>query len=163
MIHWRRDRLPTPVFLGFPCGSAGRVCPQCGRPEFYLWVGKIPWRRERLPTSVFWPGEFHGVAKSRTGLSDFQRERNITLQCRKKGIQFSYHVFLHFSHGRACDVKFYVNRKRPDLRFREALFSWVHFVFCWAGKHRGRWHSIRMRPRGREIKIHYMAGRLSQT
>ena len=21
-ICWRRDRLPTPVFLGFPCGSA---------------------------------------------------------------------------------------------------------------------------------------------
>ena len=20
---WRRERLPTPVFLGFPCGSAG--------------------------------------------------------------------------------------------------------------------------------------------
>ena len=27
-IHWRRDMLPTPVFLGFPCGSAGKeyVC-----------------------------------------------------------------------------------------------------------------------------------------
>ena len=23
-IHWRRARLPTPVFLGFPCGSAGK-------------------------------------------------------------------------------------------------------------------------------------------
>ena len=23
-IHWRRDRLPTPVFLGFSCGSAGK-------------------------------------------------------------------------------------------------------------------------------------------
>ena len=23
-IHWRRDRLPTPVFLGFPCGSVGK-------------------------------------------------------------------------------------------------------------------------------------------
>ena len=23
-IHWRRDRLPTPVFLSFPCGSAGK-------------------------------------------------------------------------------------------------------------------------------------------
>ena len=23
-IHWRRDRLPTPVFLGCPCGSAGK-------------------------------------------------------------------------------------------------------------------------------------------
>ena len=22
-IPWRRDRLPTPVFMGFPCGSAG--------------------------------------------------------------------------------------------------------------------------------------------
>ena len=25
-IHWRRDRLPTPVFLGFPGGSAGKEC-----------------------------------------------------------------------------------------------------------------------------------------
>ena len=23
-IHWRRNRLPTPVFLGFPGGSAGK-------------------------------------------------------------------------------------------------------------------------------------------
>ena len=23
-IHWRRDKLPTPVFLGFPGGSAGK-------------------------------------------------------------------------------------------------------------------------------------------
>ena len=23
-IHWRRDRLPTPVFFGFPFGSAGK-------------------------------------------------------------------------------------------------------------------------------------------
>ena len=23
-IPWRRGRLPTPVFLGFPCGSAGK-------------------------------------------------------------------------------------------------------------------------------------------
>ena len=23
-IPWRTDRLPTPVFLGFPCGSAGK-------------------------------------------------------------------------------------------------------------------------------------------
>ena len=38
------------------------------------WVRSLgledPWRRERLPTPVFWPGEFHGVAKSRTRLND---------------------------------------------------------------------------------------------
>ena len=35
-----------------------RICLQCRRPGFHLWVGKIPWRRERLPTPVFCPGEF---------------------------------------------------------------------------------------------------------
>ena len=48
--------------------------PQCRRPGFNPWIGKIPWRRERLPTSVFWPGESHGlyeVAKSQTQLSNF--------------------------------------------------------------------------------------------
>ena len=38
-----------------------RICPQCGRPRFDPWLGKIPWRREGLPTPVFWPGEFHGL------------------------------------------------------------------------------------------------------
>ena len=49
------------VTWGFPCGSAGRVRLQCGRPGFDPRVGKIPWRGERLSTSVFWPGEFHGL------------------------------------------------------------------------------------------------------
>ena len=62
-IRWRRDRLPTPVFLGFPCGSAGKEAT-CNVGDLGLipgWVGKISWRRERLPTPVFWPGEFHGL------------------------------------------------------------------------------------------------------
>ena len=37
-----------------------RIYPQCGRPGFDPWVGKIPWRREWLPTPVLLPGEFHG-------------------------------------------------------------------------------------------------------
>ena len=53
-----RGKLPTRVFLGFPCGSAGKK----NLPAmFNLWVGKIPWRREWLPAPVFWPGEFHGL------------------------------------------------------------------------------------------------------
>ena len=27
--------------------------PQCRRPQFNSWLGKIPWRRDRLPTLVF--------------------------------------------------------------------------------------------------------------
>ena len=49
-IHWRRDRLPTPVFFGFPCGSAGNesaynVGDLGSIPE----LGRYPWRRKRLP------------------------------------------------------------------------------------------------------------------
>ena len=57
------DRLPTPVFLDFPYGSAGKESA-CNAgdlgwiPGLDPWVGKIPWRKERFPTPVFWPGEF---------------------------------------------------------------------------------------------------------
>ena len=52
------------VVLGFPCGSVWSVG----------W--EDPLEKGRLPTPVFWPGEFqdcivHGVAKSRTRLSNF--------------------------------------------------------------------------------------------
>ena len=61
-IHWRRDWVPTPAFLGFPFGSAAKESTsKCGRPGFNPWVGKILWRRERLPTPVFRPSETHGL------------------------------------------------------------------------------------------------------
>ena len=41
-IRWRRDRLPTPVFLGFPGGSAGKEAAcNVGGLGFDPWVGKI--------------------------------------------------------------------------------------------------------------------------
>ena len=61
-IFWRRERLPSPVFLGFPCGSGGKESIiNAGDLGLIPWVWKIPWRSERLPTPVFWPGEFHGL------------------------------------------------------------------------------------------------------
>ena len=52
-----KDRPPTPVFLGFLCGSAGQESA-CIVGD----LGLIPGLgRERLPTTVFWPGEFHGL------------------------------------------------------------------------------------------------------
>ena len=38
-----------------------RICLQCGRPGFDLWVGKTPWRRERLPIPIFLTEEFPGL------------------------------------------------------------------------------------------------------
>ena len=76
-IHWRRNRLPTPVFLGFPCGSAGKesACnvgdlgsvPGLGRSPG---EGKGYWLQySGLKNSM--DCIVHGVTKSRTQLIDF--------------------------------------------------------------------------------------------
>ena len=76
-ICWRRDRLPTPVFLGFPCGSAGKesawdagdlgLIPGLGRSTG---EGKgYPLQYSGLENSM--DCIVRGVAKSWTRLSDF--------------------------------------------------------------------------------------------
>ena len=76
-IHWTRDRRPTPVLFGFPCGSAGKesACnaedlgsiPGLGRPPE---EGKgYPLQYSSLENSM--DCIVYGVAKSRTRLSNF--------------------------------------------------------------------------------------------
>ena len=61
-FSWKRDRLPTLVFLGFPGGLASKqsVCNE-GDLGSIPRLGRSPWRREKLPTPVFRPGEFYGL------------------------------------------------------------------------------------------------------
>ena len=72
---WRRDRLPTPVFLGFPCGSAGKESA-CNVGD----LGSIPVLGRSPGEGKGYPLQYsglenscivHGVAKSLTQLSDF--------------------------------------------------------------------------------------------
>ena len=76
-IRWRRDRLPTPVFLDFPCVSAGKE-PACDAGD----LGSIPGLERSLGEGKGYPLQYsdletsmdcavHGVAKSRTQLSNF--------------------------------------------------------------------------------------------
>ena len=57
-ICWRRERLPTPVFLGFPGGSAGRE-PACNAGD----LGLIP----ELGRS---PGKGNGYPLQYSGLEN---------------------------------------------------------------------------------------------
>ena len=61
---WRRKWQPTPVFLGFPCGSAVKNLLAMWETWGRSLGWEDPWRRERLPTPVFQPGEFHGLYSS---------------------------------------------------------------------------------------------------
>ena len=76
-IHWRRDRLPTPVFLGFPCGSAGKesTC-NAGDLGSIPGLGRCPGEGNNYP--LHYSGLensmdciVHGVSKRQTWLSDF--------------------------------------------------------------------------------------------
>ena len=60
-IPGRRDRLLTPVFLGFPGDSDGKEST-CNTEdlESIPGLGRSPWRREWLATLVFLPREVHG-------------------------------------------------------------------------------------------------------
>ena len=76
-ICWRRDRLPTPLFLGFLSGSDGK------ESAFYAEnLGSIPGLRRSLGEGKGYPLQHsglencmdcivHGIAKSRTWLNDF--------------------------------------------------------------------------------------------
>ena len=77
MIHWRSDRLPTPVFLGFPCGSTGKESA-CNVGDLGLVSQMERYPGEGKGYSLQYSGLensmdciVHGVAKSRTRLSNF--------------------------------------------------------------------------------------------
>ena len=71
-ICWRRDRLPTPVFLGFPGGSAGKESA-CNVEDLGLIPGLgRPLEKGKATHSSILAYTIHGVAKSQTQLSHFQ-------------------------------------------------------------------------------------------
>ena len=88
-IHWRRDRLPTPVFLGFPCGSAGKESA-CDAGDLSLIPGlwrspgegkDYPLQYSDLENSMHCI--VHWVEKSQTRLSGFHLQLRVlgTLVC----------------------------------------------------------------------------------
>jgi len=76
-ICWRRNRLPTPVFLGFPCGSAGKesAC-NVGDLSLIPGLGRSPGEGKGYPLQYCGLENsidciVHGITKCQTWLSDF--------------------------------------------------------------------------------------------
>ena len=69
--------------------------PECRRPEFDTWVGKIPWRRAWQPAPVFLPGESHEL-RSLAGCSPWGcSELNMTEQLALLFTLCSFSLALH--------------------------------------------------------------------
>ena len=82
---WGRVTLPTPVFLGFPCGSAGKesIC-NMGDLGLIPELGRSPGERKGYPLQYSGLEKsmgctVHGIAKSQTRLSDFQYTYSISM------------------------------------------------------------------------------------
>ena len=60
-VPLERDRLPTQVFLGFPCGSAGKESA-CNAGD---WVQSLAWedplKKGKATNSSILAGELHGL------------------------------------------------------------------------------------------------------
>ena len=89
---WKRDRLPTPVFLGFPCGSAGKESTYNSGD-----LGSIPGLRKSPGEGKGYPLQYsglensmdsivHGVEKSWTRLSDFHFHQDCWTACFLLGV-----------------------------------------------------------------------------
>ena len=58
-ICWRRDRLPTPIFLGFPCSSAGKEST-CNAGD----LGSIPGLGRVSGEGKGYPRQYSGLENS---------------------------------------------------------------------------------------------------
>ena len=86
-IRWRMDRLPTLVFLGFPCGSAGKESA-CSVGD----LGLIPGLGRYPGEGKGYPLQYSGLENSIQSmgfqrLSDFQEDRK-----KKKLLHHCYFV-----------------------------------------------------------------------
>ena len=79
-IHWRRDRLPTPVFLDFPCGS--------GRKESTCNSGDL----DSIPGLGWSPGEENGYPLQYSGLENSMESQRV----RHNWVTFTFMVSILF-------------------------------------------------------------------
>ena len=103
------------MYLGFPGGSAGKVCAyNVGDPGFHPWVGKIPWRWAWQLTSIFLPGESHGQ-RSLVGYSpQGPKESNMT----EHVLSFSCMYLYVYNH--TCILNNFCN-----LLFNVSLYNFI--------------------------------------
>ena len=102
-IHWRRDRLPTPVFLGFLCGSAGKesAC-NVGNLGLIPGLGRSPEEEKGYPLQYSglensMDYTVHGVTKSQTWLSDLYFTHYIYLMFSSKWFMYFFNVSFDFT------------------------------------------------------------------
>ena len=139
-VRWRKDKLPTPVFLGFPCSSAGKesAC-NMGYLGSISGLGRSSGEGKGYP--LHYAGlenVVHGVAKSWTRLSNFHLAmlapyvRN-KIQTSFNSVQSLSHVWLFaIPCTAACQAFLSFTISWSFLKFMsiESVMQSKHFILC---------------------------------
>ena len=118
-ICWRRDRLPTPVFLGFPCGSAGKESARnAGDLGSIPGLGRSPGEGKGYPLQYSGLENstgciVRGVIKSWTRLSNLQFTSKVCWLC--DGISHLPPTLLN-PHFVSWATPFHVDPLKPKLQ-----------------------------------------------
>ena len=130
-IRWRRDRLPTPVFLGFPGGSAGKesAC-NAGDHGSILGLGRSPGKGKVYPLQYsdleksMNPMESMGLQRVRHDWATFT---SLHSMCPKPDVSFITVVRFH----QCSDQSWLINQEITDINIREEEEKknvlWQHF------------------------------------
>ena len=126
-IPWRRDKLPSPAFLGFPGGSASKKKSTCNVGD----LGLIPWFRRSpgevnsypfqysgLENSMHWI--VHGVTKNQTRLSNFH-------------FHFTFHT-LYFLIFIYLTFSFSIQQSTGTEVASISWLSWIMLPWTWEGR-----------------------------
>ena len=94
-IRWRRDRLPTPVFLGFPGGSAGKEST-CNAGD----LGSIPGLGRSPGEGKGNPPQYSGLENSMDcivhGVAESDMTERISLSLSMDSLPCSIDLFAYF-------------------------------------------------------------------
>ena len=112
-IHWRRDKLPTPISLGFPCGSAGKESTCNAGDLGETWVQSLGWEDplEMGYCPLFLPGK----SNRRRSLEGYSP------QCSESDTTEQLHFYFHFTRHDRYQRKNTSQRRSPNNLHRSLL------------------------------------------
>ena len=112
-IPWRRDRLPTPVFLGSPSGWADKESACIvGDLGLIPGLGRSP-GGGKATTPVFWPGEYHGLY-SPWSHKESDTTKQLSLSLRKLTWYWKYDSYWWGNQTVACQAPLSIGFPRQE-------------------------------------------------